>query len=190
MISNHLEEILELELSPEIKEEVERSLSLITFSKGETILREGDQARHLYIILTGVVRGYYIDEAGNDITKCFGCECGFFSTEGFRTGAAATFTIECLEDCQSIRIPYAWLNQLLLEKPAINTKIRQMFQQEIQVQERRNRNLVLLDAEARYVDFCETFPQLAERVPLGCVASYIGIRLGSLSRIRKQLHLT
>ncbi len=43
------------------------------------------------------------------------------------------------------------------------------------------------DATARYKKFMEEYPQIAGRVPLSCLASYLGITQQSLSRIRKQL---
>lgn len=174
VISDHLEETLKMTLSPEMKERIEKDLSSVSFAKGQTILREGERGNHLYIILKGVVRGYYIDEEGNDITKCFASENGFFATEGFRLDTTSSFTIECLEDCQCIRIPYTWLSLLIQENQAINDKIRQLFQDEVFIQERQNRNLLLLNAEERYLDFCKIFPYLKDRVPLHCIASYIG----------------
>lgn len=189
-ISSQLEKILSLTFSAELKARMDSELSLAKFSKGETLLREGERSQHVHIILQGIVRGYYIDSDGNDITKCLAGEGGFFATEGLRSDEPASFTIECLEAGQSIRIPYRWMKQLLIDEPAINDKVSQLFQQEVTRQERRSRNLLLLNAEERYVDFCETFPQFVQRVPLRCIASYIGIHFGSLSRIRKRLNLT
>lgn len=189
-ISSQLEKILSFTFSAELKARMDNELSLASFSKGDIILREGERSNHVYILLQGIVRGYYIDCDGNYITKCLAGEGGFFATEGLRSSEPASFTIECLETSQSIRIPYKWLKQLLLEQPEINEKVSQLFQQEVAIQERRSRNLLLLSAEERYVDFCETFPQLVQRVPLRCIASYIGIHFGSLSRIRNKLNLT
>ncbi|EOH94455.1 Crp/Fnr family transcriptional regulator [Enterococcus pallens] len=189
-ISSQLERILSLTFSSEIKARIDRELLITNFSKGKILLREGEQSKHVHIILQGIVRGYYIDRDGNDITKCLASEGGFFATEGLRSDEPATFTIECLEAGRSIQIPYVWLRQLLAEQPMINHKLREMFQEEVAVQEQRSRNLLLLTAEERYIDFCETFPELVERIPLRCIASYIGIHFGSLSRIRNNLNLT
>lgn len=55
---------------------------------------EGFKSVNIYFIIRGIVRGYYIDEAGNDITKCFSSENEFFSFEGLRAESASSFTIE------------------------------------------------------------------------------------------------
>lgn len=186
-IGDYLENYFLLSLSSEMKQKFNDETKIVHFKKGDTILREGDQAIHLYLILQGIVRGYYIDEEGNDITKCFASEGGFFSVEGFHTNGSATFTIECLENCESIQLPYQLLNEVIDHDLVVSKRVMQLFQQEMQNQEEKNRELILLNAEERYQSFCQTFPQLMNRVPLRCIASYIGIHFGSLSRIRNKV---
>ena len=43
------------------------------------------------------------------------------------------------------------------------------------------------NAEERYSLFCKEYPDLHKRVELKYIASYIGIRIPSLSRIRKKI---
>ena len=43
------------------------------------------------------------------------------------------------------------------------------------------------DAKTRYLNFLEKFPNLANRIPLSYLASYLGITQSSLSRIRKSI---
>lgn len=43
------------------------------------------------------------------------------------------------------------------------------------------------DATARYLSFFQKFPQMANRIPLSQLASYLGITQSSLSRIRKNI---
>ncbi|MDU5333965.1 MAG: Crp/Fnr family transcriptional regulator [Enterococcus sp.] len=188
--SKLLTDFFQLNLSAELKKQIDNLVLPVSFSKGETLLHEGEQGTCLYFILQGVVRGYYIDADGNDITKCFSAENEFCSTEGFRTKQPSSFTIECLEDCQCFVFYYTFLRQLMTESQQVNDAIRELFQEEVEKQERKNRNLVLLSAEERYRDFCQSFPELMDRVPLRCIASYIGIHFGSLSRIRSKMNLT
>lgn len=188
--SELLETQFGLQLSDGIKEQIATQSFSMVFSKGETVLHEGEQGNCLYFIIKGIVRGYYIDDEGNDRTKCFSAENEFFSTEGFRTSHASSFTIECLEECHCFALPYALLRQLMTDNQKINDTIRELFQQEVEKQEIRNRNLVLLNAEKRYLNFCHTYPELVNRIPLRCIASYIGIHFGSLSRIRSKMNLT
>lgn len=97
--STYLEKGLKLKLSENISAKINQQSSFANFSPKEIILLEGVKATNLYFIIKGIVRGYYIDESGNDITKYFSSENEFFSTETLRTGSASTFAIECIEGC-------------------------------------------------------------------------------------------
>ena len=44
------------------------------FSKNTTILSIGERTDEIYLILKGIVRGFYITENGDEITKCFSAE--------------------------------------------------------------------------------------------------------------------
>ena len=52
---------------------------------------------------------------------------------------------------------------------------------------KRRSDLISQDATARYLDFIEKFPTLANRIPLSYIASYLGMTASSLSRIRKNI---
>jgi hypothetical protein len=55
------------------------------------------------------------------------------------------------------------------------------------IKEKRERDLLLLDAETRYKDFLRDFPGIDQRVNLGIIASYLGIKQETLSRIRRRI---
>ncbi|MGL5434271.1 MAG: Crp/Fnr family transcriptional regulator [Lachnospiraceae bacterium] len=90
-------------------------------------MHEGDRSASLYIIILGIVRGYYIDAQGNDITKCFSMEDGILSSEGLRTEAPSTFTIECLEDCECVEVPYQIIYQLTEMNRTVLLQFNQFF---------------------------------------------------------------
>ncbi len=48
-------------------------------------------------------------------------------------------------------------------------------------------NMLVQDAQQRYLTFLDHYPKLANRVPLHMLASYLGITPSSLSRIRKHI---
>lgn len=185
--SEYLEERLKIKISKKIADMVNNEASFVEFPGKHIVLLEGTKSTNLYFIIRGIVRGYYIDEQGNDITKCFSSENGFFSSEGLRTGSVSSFTIECLEDCRCIRLPYSLVHGIMEKDECLRDLFVRYYLEEVQRLENRARNLVLMDAESRYLDFCRTYPDLYNRVELKYIASYIGIRAASLSRIRKEM---
>ncbi|OPJ63812.1 Crp/Fnr family transcriptional regulator [Clostridium oryzae] len=185
--SRYLEEGLGAIIDEKISYIINNEASFVQFPAKHIALLEGERSTNLYYIVRGVVRGYYIDEHGNDITKCFSSEKEFFSSEGLRTAGTSSFTIECLEACMCIRLPYALVHRLMKEDENLQNIFIKYNLREVEKLESRVKNIVLMNAEERYVDFCKTYPQLHERVELKYIASFIGIRAASLSRIRKKI---
>lgn len=185
--SEYLERKLHTTLNCQVEEIIDREIKTVSFPSGHTVLWEGDTASYLYYIIQGIVRGYYVDSKGNDITKCFCGEDDFFSTEGFRISSPATFTIECLEDCKCLQLPYKSLKSIVNSNKYISDLVSHLFQMEVSKQEERSKNLMLLSAEERYHVFCSDYAHLHNRIALKYIASYIGVRAASLSRIRKNL---
>lgn len=185
--SAYIEDLLNIKFSKGIALLIDNGTSIMHFPRSFTVVNEGDTASCVYSIISGVVRGYYIDADGNDITKCFSAEGEFFSSEGLRTGGKSSFTIECIEDCVCICIPYSLLHELADKEPHLGTMVNALYMKEVGKQEKRSQSLLVLDAEERYKEFIKEYPNLNDRVPLKYVASYIGVRAASLSRIRKKL---
>lgn len=185
--SDYFEKELGSAISKDIAEQINRSAFIVEFPAEKIVLREGEKSSCVYLILQGLVRGYYIDKQGNDITKCFSGEGEFFSSEGLRTGSESSFTIECLEKCKCIRLPYELINQAIGQDDKLKSLINQYYSDEVSKLETRTKTLILMSAEERYTYFCEQYPRLQNRIALRYIASYIGIRAASLSRIRKNL---
>jgi len=187
--SEYMERKLQTTFNHNQEEIIEQEAKVVLFSAGHTVLWEGDTASYLYYIIQGVVRGYYIDSKGNDITKCFCAEEDFFSTEGYRISSPATFTIECLEDCKCLQLPYKSLKSIVNSNKSIGDLVSHLFQVEVSKLEDRSKSLMLLNAEERYRAFYNDYPHLHNRIALKYIASYIGVRAASLSRIRKKQKL-
>jgi len=185
--SKYLEEGLGIIIDRSIADAINGKCSFVDFQRKHITLVEGMKSTNLYFIIRGIVRGYYIDEQGNDITKCFSSENEFFCSEGLRTASVSSFTIECLEDCKCIQIPYELVSKIIKEDEILNNIFVKCYLQEVEKLENRIKNSALMNAEERYIDFCRLYPQLHDRVDLRYIASYIGIRAASLSRIRKEI---
>lgn len=183
----YLERGLGIKINNDTADIVNDEASFTEFPCGHIVLLEGAKAENIYFIIRGVVRGYYIDEQGNDITKCFSSENEFFSSEGLRTADASSFTIECLEDCLCIRLPYTLVHKVMKKDENLKNLFIKYYLREVERLESRIKNSNLMDAKERYIDFCRQYPNLSGRIELKYIASYIGIRAASLSRIRKEM---
>lgn len=185
--SKSLAEGLGIKIDENIADIINDEVSFVEFSCKYIVLLEGMKSTNIYFIIRGVVRRYYIDEHGNDITKCFSSENEFFSSEGLRTGNVSSFTIECLEECKCIKLPYVLVDKVSKEDENFKNVFVKYYLQEVGKLENRVKNSALMNGSERYIDFCKQFSHLHDRVELKYIASYIGMRPASLSRIRKKI---
>ena len=178
-----LEKYLNLSFDESTKQLLDKYCTFINFAKNTIILLQGDSSANLYFIINGLVRGYYIDEKGNDITKSFAAENDFFSTKGLLTNNPSLFNVVCLENCKCIQIPYMVSIKIMEKNDHIFKIFNQYLITAIENLEIRTRDLVMKNAEERYRIFLEQYPKLEQRINQKYIASYIGIRTGSLSKI-------
>jgi CRP-like cAMP-binding protein len=103
------------------------------------------------------------------------------------TQTPSYFFVEALEKSEVFEIPYrSWL-RLLESDPFWTGFLLRFVEKGFIIKEKRERDLLLLDAETRYRNFLEEFPGMEKRIKQTIIASYLGIQPESLSRIRKKV---
>jgi CRP-like cAMP-binding protein len=170
-------------------EEFKKLLSvthLVNFKSGEHIVEIGNKVDRFFFIKKGLVRIFYLDHEGNEFTKSF-------QTDGDILGPYAEIiqsipsevNIECLEDVETISIPYSFLLEAYDRDPAwmkLGLKILEKYFIE---KEQRLLEFLKLSATQRYEKFTQQYAHLSHRIPKYHLASYLGIKPESLSRILK-----
>lgn len=154
--------------------------------KGEHFLRESQVCRSVALIKTGLVR-YYINEDGQEGTYYFSREGEFVCEyESFLPQAPSSKNIQALEDTSLYVVSYEGLQQLyqaLQQGERLGRLgIEQVFVSVLQ----QLSSFYKESPELRYQRFLHTFSQISQRVPQYYIASYVGIKPQSLSRIRKR----
>lgn len=186
MIATLIESIAGMKLTNEEKQLLDQYAKPFQYKKGTIPIQQGDSLDSLYIIEHGLVRGFYLDQEGREVTKCFSRERQFFSGEGMISSLIATFSIECLEDVTGIRIPYQIIQELQKYDPQIIVVINNIIRKEYMKLEERTKHMLLEDATIRYEHFLEDYPDVIPRLKQKYIASYLGINPVTLSRIRHQ----
>ncbi len=163
---------------------VERFIHKI-IPKGTIIIREQQIARHFYWLVKGTMRGR-IAPKGVLITTWFATENSFCSSmASFTTQRPTTESIEALEDCEVYCLSRQDVLKLFKLTPEMSSIVRKMAEEAFVYSLARTHQFQYLSAKERYDLFVKTYPQLIQKIPLGMIASYIGITQQSLSRIRK-----
>jgi CRP-like cAMP-binding protein len=174
-----------------LSEEAQASLHLhfeqITLSKNHHLITEGKTCRHLYFLEQGALRGYY-NADGKEITHWFAFEQDFVTSfHSFITGQPAVENIQLLEGSILWTISKESFTQLLKQYQEIERVFRIALEKYYIRLEERYVNAQFKTAAERYQNMLEQTPHIIERVPLGHIASYLGISQETLSRVRSRI---
>lgn len=158
-----------------------------TFRKGKLILKAGELCNYIYFINKGAVRGF-VREGQKDITTWITVEGELVSSiYSIDTQTPAYENMQALEECEMLSLSYANLNELYERFPEFNIVSRKLLQKYYRDAEGRAFVARLTNAENKYKHFLLESHHLANRIPLKYIASYLGMTLETLSRIRKKL---
>lgn len=159
----------------------------ISFKKGEIIMNSYNVVNNVYYIISGLVRSYYFDHDGNDITGFFCCENQFIMSESLFSKSSSIYNYEALEDCHMLCINAGQLKQLVLSDTVLCRVYISFLEAGISYKMSRESSLLTQSASERYLSFKRAYPDLENRVNQYHIASYLGITPESLSRIRRSL---
>lgn len=162
------------------------SLEQVVLSKNEFLVKEGKTCRHLYFLQHGALRGYY-NLDGKEITHWFAFENDFVTSfHSFITGQPAVENIQLLEGSILWAISKDKLTSLLNKYHEIERLLRIAYEKYYLRLEERFVNAQFKTAAERYNELLQQTPHLLDRVPLGYIASYLGISQETLSRVRSR----
>ena len=171
-------------LSTESQSALQDCFEQLSPGKNEFLLREGQVCRQLYFLESGALRGYY-NLGGKEITHWFGFENDFITSfHSFITQEPAVENIQLLEGSVLWKISKDKLTELLNRYQDIERLLRIVYEKYYIRLEERFVNAQFKSAKERYEQLVQQTPHIIERVPLGLIASYLGISQETLSRIR------
>jgi CRP-like cAMP-binding protein len=153
---------------------------------GDHFLQAGEVCGYVGFVVQGLLR-YYILDDGTEHTYDFSAERSFVCNyESFLPQLPSTRFIQALEPTQLWRISYHDLQQLYAQLEHGQQFGRLIAEQLFVDTLQKLTSFYRETAEQRYEQFLHLFPGLTERIPQYVVASYVGIKPQSLSRIRAQ----
>ena len=173
-------------ISGETAQALKDAVTLCRFPRKHLLVKAGECCRAAYFIEKGMTRSYWLVD-GNEITTSFSGEGDIvFSMDELYYNKVSEEYVETLEDMVAYRIGIDDLLELFRTNIELANWGRIIHQNEYRRLHRSHRDRLTLSAGERYEEFRKQFPQVCQRVQLGYIASYLGITLPTLSRLRSR----
>ncbi|HYG02949.1 MAG TPA: Crp/Fnr family transcriptional regulator [Chryseosolibacter sp.] len=175
-----------IDVSDEEMNEFQRMEVIASYSKDTVLLREGEVSNKSYFVLKGCLRVYYLVD-GEERTTAFYTERQAITPQCVVDGKPSAYHLVCVEDSVLVAATPEMENHFFTKFPKFETLCRVMAEKMLAVNQLSFDKYMISSPEERYLHLLETNKDLVNRVPQYHLASYIGIKPESLSRIRKRL---
>lgn len=175
-----------LSLSDELIEIIIESTTIKCFNKGTILLNEGELANESYFIFKGCIRSYLLKN-GEEKTLEFYTEEQSVASLSYGTKKLSQHYLECVEDTVVCLNTLEHESEMFRKYPQFESICRTMTELMLTQSQESFTNYKLSTPEDRYLSLLKYRPDLIQRVPQYQLASYLGIKPESLSRIRKRI---
>jgi CRP-like cAMP-binding protein len=154
-------------------------------ARRKTILtKTGDTERHLYFVLDGVQRGFYLHEDGREATIVFTYPFSFSGiADSFLTQTPSKFFLETLTASSFIRTEYRQLNELMLRHHNFQTCIFKAISHTFAGVLERQIEIQCFSAEEKFKSLLKRSPHVLQLIPHKYLASYLGIDATTFSKL-------
>ena len=176
-------------LRDEIIDYIHEHTYLKRLPRGKYLLKPGDECSHYYYIHKGILRAF-VRFGNKDITTWINPEHEITtSIRSMSKREASHEYIQALKDCELIAIPFTAMDDLYIQFPEMNMVGRLLLEEYYAGAEDRAFICRIPNAAARYKYFLQSRTELINRLPLKYIASYLGITVETLSRLRSSRKL-
>jgi len=156
--------------------------------KKQYLLQEGDVCKTIAFVEKGALKAYSVDDSGSEHIIQFGLEGWIISDlYSFLTGEPATYNIDAIEDAELVLISKTAHEELLQKLPKYETFTRLNITGAYIAMQKRLTSIISSPLEERYANFTALYPEIVQRVPQHMIASYMGLKPETLSRIRRRI---
>ena len=165
---------------------IKSSFKTYSLIKGEYFLKEGEINKHVGFLNTGLVR-YFVYKDGEESTFEFTKEGEFIGDyQSFRNASVSKQNIQAIEDCELLIIDFPKIQNIYNKTENGNLIGRQIIAHRFDVMVNQLLEVYMQNHEDRYKSFIKKYYDLTQRIPQYLIASYVGVKPESLSRIRRR----
>lgn len=175
-------------LTKEQKEKIEPFFLPVNIPKNTLIEEEGKVPQHMYFINEGHMRSFYYNNDGDEVTTHLASAGQYMAAFlSLSQQKKSTENIETVTDCSLLKVSRGDFFNIMELVPEFKEYSLNIFETAFSTMNQRANDLATLTAEQRYTQLLTNQGHILQNVPIQYIASYLGIKPQSLSRIRKQM---
>lgn len=157
-----------------------------SFKKGSLLLKEGELTDESYFVLKGCIRSYYVLD-GEEKTTAFYTEMEGLTPACVISKTPSDYYVSCVEDSILVISNADMQEETNLKFPKFEVLCRKLSEEVLTNKQIDFDKFKTSSPEQRYLNLLQTRPDLIQRVPQHQLASYLGIKPQSLSRLRARI---
>lgn len=174
------------ELPENVITAVKSKVQILELPKKHILLKKGNVCNYLYFVQKGLARNFF-EEENKEMTNDIMVEGELLvSFSSFISRQASIETIEILEDSILHAIHYDDLQTLYEAYPVMERTGRMIAEHHYNSLAKKSYRLKFSNSTERYEALFNSKIEIIKRVPIGIIASYLGMSIETLSRIRSK----
>jgi len=166
----------------------EQYIDYVQLKAKEFFLQEGKVSDKIGVVNSGLLRTFFFNEDANEITTQFFVPGTLvISNISFNQQKPSRESIIAIEPSKLIVFTYNDMQELTQKVPVWQKVPIAAAEYKNRQKEKRILEFQTMSAKQRYLNFLEKYPQVCRSATVGQIASYLGIDIATLSRIRKKI---
>jgi len=163
-------------------------LTPVTLRKKDFFAMQGTHCRYLAFVNSGCLRAFHTNKNGDEFTMYFAFPNWWTGDKtSFYSGAPSRFSVQALEETEIFQADKRNWEIALETIPAFEKWYRVKARKSYEAAQQKLIDTHTETAEEKYLKLIRNAPDIVQRIPQHYIASYLGIRPQSLSRIRKKI---
>jgi CRP-like cAMP-binding protein len=174
-------------LRPRAFTDLEKSLSIADYKKGDLLMGQGEHDMYQYFILDGVLKRVVSNQEGKEMILRFSCEDDMeTSYAAWRLRTPTPYAIRAVTKARVAMLPMETWVEFIEDHPAMKGDFEYEVMHLMSEVMAHTITLHLLDAQGRVQRFLRKHPELYERVPMKELAAHLNLSAETLSRLKQK----
>ncbi len=167
---------------------IEQAFEVKQVKRKQFLLHEGNVCRYMSFIVSGAMRQYSVDDAGNEKIAALAVEGWWISDRGsFINVTPSRYNIDAVEDSTVLVTTLEKINLLKNQSLTFLRMAHNLDQNHALAAQKRIEAGISYTAEEKYNYLLQAHPEFFNRFTQNMLASYLGLTPETMSRVRKAM---